>query len=1301
MKKNFVKYFGVASTTLLAVAPVATPALMTASNLAVVKAGVQDDINGAFKTDNSLVQLTADQWKGLTSTVVSMKPDEPTVNQPASKEYLGKLEQYAKVAKQNFVLNVMNSFRDYYNTATAIQFYKNENAPMADSGNATAGNNACAGIWNWLSNTQFDGTALPSDGSILKQFMDVVSRGDGKNTNTIGYLQAGSDGPRGVKIESFLNTFGKAKEIGRQPDGSLSTPAPTITSTNVENGEKVWDIRNNVVPMQSPFTNVTDGVDKPQMASLLQSYLLSMPNWWFVSNSESSEINNSNDFEPVITSVPGVFQAKSKIFTSLADGDEQPAPDNGLVTVADKGGTDGSKLSYVGDNLVDLQKRTDNELLNLVPSVNNGKNRAQVPFYDRQMTIDLPGVGAITANRSAIEGSKVWSTILQSVLSPQNAKYPLKDLTSTNIIKTKMLVNGKDADKNQFITKDEIQNADRISIQFIFKDNNSNEYKSPTIWLTHGNKFTVNTSGLGNITRLPGDYYQPSAGITGIYNDTGLPMDTKKFVVVPAGTDLAYYTDTDGKVDLSALAALQGGILGTNGVAVNRGWTTAFEGGKLGASEYWTDPNYFYSKFGSYSDAVDVYYIDGTVGTGKTSTVTTKTAAENRSEAASAVAKALNEKIVSDKSLTDGTGVDSANLWKIVDEAISKYVIKADDYKSATFSPNISISSVKLTDIIPATGSQTASFYRNTGKDGSGNHVANEFKDSSSNVVYYKDISIDQLFSDAIGKLPLDLFKTNTEKVPSSTVTIPASQLTKLVANAGRTTKVDVPSKYLPQISFNDYINKGATYYANGSTIDNWFNYSWKADSAAPSNNDPYYPAGGVIVTGGNSTSGSSSAAKEPVGYLAPASFAANSINADQLQARVNDNIQKYLTAKLTNPNTQNDSKVNGYFKGYSSGDAAYAYIKNGAVPASDLKVDTSKVDVTKPGTYYVEVTYAPLSSIKSNTVDGGLGATNGNVAITDANGNVFENGSLTSNKFIDYSKTDKVPATASTTTTTAGASSSLTSFAADQIFANGAPATYKLKVQITDGSSVPESGAPVIAFTEGGQNLKIAKGGTFDQFKGLQFYAYPGAKAWDQKDDSVKVSVSGKVNTNVEGTYTLVYTVTNKAGKTSTLTRVITVGSGVEKPTEYDFNLSEAYIDYVPGYNVREYSYPGNDWTGNQVKHGTDVKVTKRAVFQNGEEWYKLGDGNWVKSQYVKAGKNPSDAVDARGVVTVNYIPGYGIAVYKEAGKPELVRVNGKAKRLPHGTAWKSFKKQKVNGITYYNVGGNQWVDGRYVDFK
>lgn len=1263
MKKNFVKYFGVASTTLLAVAPVATPALMTASNLAVVKAGVQDDINAAFKTDNSLVQLTADQWKGLTSTVVSEKPTTPTGEKhPATQSYLDKLYAQASAAKAKFTQTVLDTFDSYYRSTGVVK--------LTDD---TTGSFKSIKTWfSMISANSFNGTV----GDPEPVNVPVVASGDGQDAGNIGSCTLSPT------IDEWSRAFNDV--------------------SSRESGDPIWTVNSAFPELVTSSTEEEKGDAKGS----LNQFLNKIPVWWFVNK---GDVNNVS-FTSMSTNggYEDIFNAKSKVFKSL-DPSQTDTAGNGLVAVADNGGTNGNKLSYVGDNLVDLQKRTNNELFNLLPSDNTGNSKNQEQYSGEKYQFTVNGA-LVTTERSVKEGSKVWSTILQSVLSPQNAKYSLKDLTTTNIVKTKMLVNGKDADKNQFITKDEIQNADRISIQFIFKGSDNSEYKSPTIWLTHGNKFTVNTSGLGNITRLPGDYYQPSAGITGIVNDTGLPMDTKKFVVVPAGTDLAYYTDKDGKVDLSALAALQGGILGTNGVAVNRGWTTAFEGGKLGASEYWTDPNYFYSKFGSYSDAVDVYYIDGTVGTGKSQNVVTKTKAENRSEAAAAVAKVLKAKIIDDKTLKDGDEISNNTLLgdSLVAGAINPYLAK-DKSISEVLSAAINIKGNTLSGMFPTgtpevknkvdklRNTQTVSTSDNT-------HKANRFTSdngtpTATNVVY-SDVSIDQLFSDAIGRLPLDLFKEDSQEVESSTVTIPSSQLTKLVANAGRTTKVDVPSKYLPQVSFNDYSNKGATYYANGSTIDNWFNYSWKADSAAPSNNDPYYPAGGVIVTGGNSTSGSSSAAKQPVGYLAPASFAANSINADQLQARVNDNIQKYLTAKLTNPNTQNDSKVNGYFKGYSSGDAAYAYIKNGAVPASDLKVDTSKVDVTKPGTYYVEVTYAPLNSIKSNTVDGGLGATNGNVAITDANGNKFEGGKLTTKPFIDYSNNDTA-ATVSTTTTTAGNTNSLTSFAADQIFANGAPATYKLKVQITDGSSVPESGAPVIAFTEGGQNLKIAKGGTFDQFKGLQFYAYPGAKAWDQKDDSVKVSVSGKVNTNVEGTYTLVYTVTNKAGKTSTLTRVITVGSGVEKPTEYDFNLSEAYIDYVPGYNVREYSYPGNDWTGNQVKHGTDVKVTKRAVFQNGEEWYKLGDGNWVKSQYVKAGKNPSDAVDARGVVTVNYIPGYGIAVYKEAGKPELVRVNGKAKRLPHGTAWKSFKKQKVNGITYYNVGGNQWVDGRYVDFK
>lgn len=1236
MKKNFVKYFGVASTTLLAVAPVATPALMTASNLAVVKASVQDDISAAFKTDNSLVQLTADQWQGLTSTIVNRTADS-TESTPAPQSYLNVLKTKAEEARKD--------------TAKLVGNYVTNNYTSAGGDALKAG------------------TAVPL--ATIPQSINIPYVGDGKVAGSIKNV-------KNAKFSDFYTNFRNAN--------------------NVDNGETA-------ISYQNIFGDLVDGdsYTNSKIAEIVKNYIENLPLWWFISTSDTQLSPNVDG--------DAIFNAKSKVFTAKT-GAVEPV-NNGLVTVAPNGGVipgkdadidpdyqmDNPDLAYVGDNLVDLQKATNNELLNLIPSVNQGQNKSGTKFSNVQGQFKVPG-GVITASNRVSDGSKVWSTILQSVLNPKNAMYPLKDLTSSNIVKTKMLVNGKDADKNQFITKDEIQNADRISIQFIFKDNSSNEYKSPTIWLTHGNKFTVNTSGLGNITRLPGDYYQPSAGITGIINDTGLPMDTKKFVVIPAGTDLAYYTDKDGIVNLSDLAALQSGILGTNGVAINRGYTTAFEGGKLGVSEYWTDPNYIYSKFGSYSDSVDVYYIEGTPTTDSKSNdnAIIKDKATYQAEAASAVQALLKKEIVNNADLENDTPIPTSNIINSVNKVLRSYVTDTS-YDISGKPVNLGITGPndkKVSDIFSNGYITKKHFVASSAYP----NVITAAPSTQASTTLITSTGLD-LFNRIVNSLPLSDFKEDkgTVTTPVTKVTIPSYQLTKVVANAGRTTKVDVPSKYLPQVAFNAY-DSGATYYANGSTIDNWFNYDWSnSGSASNSANDPYYPAGGVIVTGGSSAS--SSAANKPASYLAPASFAANSISADQFKARVNDNIQKFMAAKLTNPNTQSDSKVNGYFKSYQgkvSGDAAYAYIKNGAVPASDLKVDTSKVDVTKPGTYYVEVTYAPLSTIKSNTFDGSLGATNGNVAITDANGYTFNQGLLTDTKFVKFSDAG---ATAPTTTNVSGASSSLTTFAADQIFANGAPATYKLKVQITDGSNVPESGAPVIAFTEGGQNLKIAKGGTFDQFKGLQFYAYPGAKAWDQKDDSVKVSVSGKVNTNVEGTYTLVYTVTNKAGKTSTLTRVITVGSGVEKPTEYDFNLSEAYIDYVPGYNVREYSYPGNDWTGNQVKHGTDVKVTKRAVFQNGEEWYKLGDGNWVKSQYVKAGKNPSDAVDARGVVTVNYIPGYGIAVYKEAGKPELVRVNGKAKRLPHGTAWKSFKKQKVNGITYYNVGGNQWVDGRYVDFK
>ncbi|MCO6530221.1 immunoglobulin-like domain-containing protein, partial [Lactobacillus sp.] len=1224
------KYFGVASATLLAATPAVTPALMTAANLQVVKADtIQDNITAAFKADNSIVPVSAEDWNQLTSINVSDTPDE-FGNDQLNVAYLTVLYNKALEAKSKYITNAVKEVTNANNT---------DNIGVLRSK-----------IYSLDLNVVTVGTMVNSE------------------TSSIKVKQINSDNGGSAGAARWREFVGNAANLdaGEKPFVS----------------ESIWsdyDINKEV----SDF-----GKDK--LISDLRSVYDKLPVWWFVDT--NTAVNDSdpkqNTFVGNKDGVPLKLNAKSKTFTPIPNPN---AAKNGYVTVVPNGGVDNitdpenASLSFVGDNLVNLQKYTDTELLNLVPSKNRGANKAGVKFNPIAGQFDVSG-GKVTAG-PADKGSKVWSVILNSVLNPKDAIYPLKDLTTNGITQSRMIVNGKDPLKNEYITKDEIKNADRISIQFILKDNGQNEYKTPTIWLSRNAKYTVNTAGLANITRLPGDFYSPSFGITGTVNSTGKPMDPSKFFVVPAGTDLAQYTDKDNNVDLNALSLLSKKALGSGALDSDVLDRTAL------VKPGYSDSNYFYSKFGNYTDAIDVYYIEGDV---------TSTPTNLRSSQSDAVIAAVNaaKRMLSgapDNSKLDENGIDE--LCGEIYNAIKPHLNNEGKAKipSGTGVPSIATQQIKFGATLGSIELPTIFTFNSGYTVKEYNNKATQWQISvnSNDPRYTGDLYsiVDKLVSG----LPSDYFKEVPGNNTVNSNIVSASGLNKVVSNAARTTKVDVPNKYLPQISFEGYEN--AKFYGNGATINNWFNYDMTA-SASASNKNPYYPNGGVITTP-DSAADSSDKKKEPSSYLAPAAFAANELTADQFKARVNENIQKFMGAKLSNPNTETDSKENGYFKSYvngaNKGDASYAYIKNGAVSAEDVTIDTSKVDVTKPGTYYVTVTYAPLATIKNNVKGGN---TNGNVSITDANNKLFLGGKLTDKEFGKNASDSAAATGVEDSSKNTSTDSNLSLFDADQIFANGAPATFKLPVQITDGSS-SAAGAPVIAFTNGGENTTIAKGAQFDPYKGIKFFAYPGAPVWDGKDSSLQVKVSGQINTNVEGKYTLTYTVTNKAGKVSKLTRVVTVGSGVEKPTETAFNMSPAYIDYVPGYNVREYANPNDsDWGGKQIKHGTSVSVTAKAVYGDGTTWYKLGDGNWVKAEYVKPGNAAGEAVDAKGVVDVSYVPGYGIAVYKEPGSGEVVYENGNAKRLPHGTSWKSFKKQTVNGITYYNVGGNQWVDGRYVNF-
>lgn len=65
---------------------------------------------------------------------------------------------------------------------------------------------------------------------------------------------------------------------------------------------------------------------------------------------------------------------------------------------------------------------------------------------------------------------------------------------------------------------------------------------------------------------------------------------------------------------------------------------------------------------------------------------------------------------------------------------------------------------------------------------------------------------------------------------------------------------------------------------------------------------------------------------------------------------------------------------------------------------------------------------------------------------------------------------------------------------------------------------------------------------------------------------------------------------------------------------------------------------------------------------------------------------------IKARGVLTINARPNYGVAIWSVPGKKRTSRY------LQNGTSWKFFKIAMINGEKWYNLGGNQWVPAKAV---
>lgn len=137
--------------------------------------------------------------------------------------------------------------------------------------------------------------------------------------------------------------------------------------------------------------------------------------------------------------------------------------------------------------------------------------------------------------------------------------------------------------------------------------------------------------------------------------------------------------------------------------------------------------------------------------------------------------------------------------------------------------------------------------------------------------------------------------------------------------------------------------------------------------------------------------------------------------------------------------------------------------------------------------------------------------------------------------------------------------------------------------------------------------------------------------------------------------------------------------------------------INYVPGYGIAVWDAPGNGHVvpGKNLKTGTKWK-TGGYVTVNGVKWYNLGGKQWISEKYADETKG-----EIQTGVTISNQQGVGVVYNTTAGANIWNAPEGKMTNriLKVGSKWKIFKVALGRSGTYYNLGGNQWVLGKYLD--
>lgn len=117
--------------------------------------------------------------------------------------------------------------------------------------------------------------------------------------------------------------------------------------------------------------------------------------------------------------------------------------------------------------------------------------------------------------------------------------------------------------------------------------------------------------------------------------------------------------------------------------------------------------------------------------------------------------------------------------------------------------------------------------------------------------------------------------------------------------------------------------------------------------------------------------------------------------------------------------------------------------------------------------------------------------------------------------------------------------------------------------------------------------------------------------------------------------------------------------------------------------------SGPDGQKLGQRVEVGSEFVVIA-SKYADGNLYYEISNGKWIMAKYTT---QEAQVTAKSGVLTINSKPDYGVSVWRVPGQDQI-----SGKFLKDGSSWRYFRVANVNGQTWYDLGGNQWISAKSV---